>query len=186
MTHEDVLNILRRSAIELRELDIGLAVPRHSAQSLTSLQFQQLYVSRNKPVVLTDAIEHWPALQSWSAEYLLDRVGDVEITVAATPNGRADAVTEHDGGRVFALPYEQRMTVRTFLEGLRDSRMERVLYAQRQSDSLAEEFSALLPDIGSMPAVAEAFGCPPEALNLWIGDHRSVSSFHKDPYENLE
>lgn len=22
-------------------------------------------------------------------------------------------------------------------------------------------------------------------VNLWIGDHRAVSSFHRDPYENM-
>lgn len=32
----------------------------------------------------------------------------------------------------------------------------------------------------------EAFGVgPPDAVNLWIGDERSVSSMHKDHYENL-
>lgn len=25
----------------------------------------------------------------------------------------------------------------------------------------------------------DAFGCESEAVNLWIGDHRSVTSFHK-------
>ena len=32
----------------------------------------------------------------------------------------------------------------------------------------------------------EAFGTgPPDAINLWIGNERSVSSMHKDHYENL-
>ena len=59
--------------------------------------------------------------------------------------------------------------VRTLLQGLQET--GNVLYAQRQSNSLAEEFSQLLPDVGTMPAVAEAFACLPEALNLWIGEH---------------
>ena len=29
----------------------------------------------------------------------------------------------------------------------------------------------------------EAFGNDPEAVNLWIGDQRSVSAVHKDHYE---
>lgn len=32
---------------------------------------------------------------------------------------------------------------------------------------------------------SEALGCLPEAVNLWIGNHHSVTSFHKDHYENL-
>ena len=31
----------------------------------------------------------------------------------------------------------------------------------------------------------EAFGVAPDAVNLWMGDSRAVSSMHKDFYENL-
>jgi len=31
----------------------------------------------------------------------------------------------------------------------------------------------------------KAFGCPPEAVNLWVGGAGSVTSFHKDHYENM-
>ena len=37
------------------------------------------------------------------------------------------------------------------------------------------------PDVCALCAV----GAPPDAVNLWIGDNRAVSSVHKDPYENL-
>ena len=60
-----------------------------------------------------------------------------------------------------------RAQVRAFLEGLRDP--SHTLYAQRQNSSLSEEFSELLPDVGPLPAFAEAFGAPAEAVNIWIG-----------------
>jgi len=31
----------------------------------------------------------------------------------------------------------------------------------------------------------QVFGGHPDATNLWIGDERSVTSFHKDHYENI-
>jgi jumonji domain-containing protein 7 len=38
----------------------------------------------------------------------------------------------------------------------------------------------------SIAFAQEAFDTgPPDAINLWIGDERSVSSMHKDHYENL-
>ena len=61
------------------DLDVGKSVPRLNASDITPLQFQQQFVARNKPVVLTGAIEHWPALKLWSAEYLLNKIGDVEV-----------------------------------------------------------------------------------------------------------
>ena len=32
---------------------------------------------------------------------------------------------------------------------------------------------------------AQAFGNQPDAINLWIGDDRSISSTHRDPYDNI-
>jgi hypothetical protein len=45
----------------------------------------------------------------------------------------------------------------------------------------------LIRDIDSTITIAEdAFGSNSlEAINLWIGDERSVSSIHKDHYENI-
>ena len=119
--------------------------------------------------------------------------------MAATPDGRADAVRHCTpaGTEVFAQPAEQRMRLRDFLHTL--SRRHdpnpssnarkgsfNVLYAQKQSDSLSQEFAPLLPDTGAgLTWADEAFASAPDATNLWIGDESSVTSFHKDHYENM-
>jgi hypothetical protein len=53
--------------------------------------------------------------------------------------------------------------------------------SQHQNSSLTEEFPFLTSDLQpGLPAwVDEVFGGPPDAVNLWIGDERSVTSFHK-------
>lgn len=38
-------------------------------------------------------MSHWPAFTNWTDDYLCQLAGDTEVTVALTPNGRADAVT---------------------------------------------------------------------------------------------
>jgi jumonji domain-containing protein 7 len=44
----------------------------------------------------------------------------------------------------------------------------------------------LLEDVDAqLEFAAEAFGAAPDAVNLWIGDQRSETTFHKDHYENL-
>lgn len=41
-----------------------------------------------------------------------------------------------------------------------------------------------MEDVEPFVALAgEAFGNEPDAVNLWIGDDRSVSAVHKDHYE---
>lgn len=71
---------------------------------------------------------------------------------------------------------------------------EPAFYLQSQSSNLGSPSSPtpltpLLADLGSSiagPSFArEVFETQPDATNLWIGDQRSVTSLHKDPYENL-
>lgn len=40
-------------------------------------------------------------------------------------------------------------------------------------------------DSNGFALAREAFGNEPDAVNLWIGDERSVSSMHRDPYQNM-
>jgi 1,2-phenylacetyl-CoA epoxidase PaaB subunit len=52
-----------------------------------------------------------------------------------------------------------------------------VFYIQRQNSNLTEDFSELVPDVEKdIPWATEAFGCEPEAANIWIGDRRAVTS----------
>ena len=65
-----------------------------------------------------------------------------------------------------------------------------VFYYSKQNDCLRTELKHLydcnfFPE--SVPFAEQAFGpnCYLEAVNLWMGNERSVSSMHKDYYENI-
>jgi Cupin-like domain len=64
-----------------------------------------------------------------------------------------------------------------------------VLYYSRQNDCLRTELAELWEDLNlpsTFPWAERAFGTgPPDAVNLWIGNERAVSSMHKDHYQNL-
>ncbi|GIL73316.1 hypothetical protein Vretimale_4886 [Volvox reticuliferus] len=107
---------------------------------------------------------------------------------------------DHASGRLqqwFVTPHERRMTLREFFSLMRKTRAadkpgstvsttREVPYMQHQNSNLCEELGMLLDDIRpGMPWAEEVFGDPPEAINIWIGDERSATSFHKDHYENL-
>ena len=64
-----------------------------------------------------------------------------------------------------------------------------VYYLSAQNDSLRDEFQTLITS-GlaplNLPFGQQVFGKEPDAINLWIGDSRAVSSMHRDTtYENL-
>ncbi|RKP09052.1 cupin-like domain-containing protein [Thamnocephalis sphaerospora] len=61
-----------------------------------------------------------------------------------------------------------------------------VHYVQSQNGNLAGEFAPLAADVpASVDFATEALGKEPDAVNFWMGTGRSVTSLHKDPYENL-
>lgn len=75
----------------------------------------------------------------------------------------------------------------TFLARLSKRKIaEEVLYLQSQNDNLHGELDCLLDDATEdIDFASQVFKCKPDATNVWIGDERSVTSLHKDPYENL-
>ena len=109
----------------------------------------------------------------------------------------------------FALPHEESMSFTAFMQRVTKQQQQQelsnpaqqegpeplngstqrsnlILYLQQQNSNLTEHFPELLEDVeASIPWAAEALGMQPEAVNLWIGSSASLSSFHKDHYENL-
>ena len=55
-----------------------------------------------------------------------------------------------------------------------------------ENDNLRDEYSPLTPHLPPSPPFARiALARAPDALNLWIGNSRSVTAMHRDNYENL-
>jgi len=151
-----------------------------------SLEFLREFVSRSEPCIVVGAIEDWKAFERWNGrgDYLKSKLKSTKVSVNITPNGLGDAILDDDK---FVMPMEERMTFEDFMNELRsDDATRRIVYLSHQNDSFRTQFQALKDDIPESVCFAtEAFGCEPDAVNLWIGDERSVTSLHKDHYENM-
>ncbi|PWZ02512.1 Clavaminate synthase-like protein [Testicularia cyperi] len=93
--------------------------PRLDA-SPTAEQFAQI-IERHVPVLIHGCMQGRTALAQWrDSRYLIDRMGgkDNRVTVALTPNGRADDLVTHPetGKTVFALPCEDQMSFSELFE----------------------------------------------------------------------
>lgn len=134
---------LQNSADEMCDLYVPRAietVPKPQSDS-EILSFYRKYVSKNIPVKISGryqtlisvfttlpndvtsltqgCIDSWAANTKWKSDiYLLERLGDTEVTMTVTPNGLADSICKNPkprrpdpksyqyDGKVFALPYE--------------------------------------------------------------------------------
>ncbi|KAL7187883.1 hypothetical protein ACSBR1_037854 [Camellia fascicularis] len=180
---------------EVRDLSLGTTttgVERlHSPP--TPLQFLRHFVSPNKPCLISNATLHWPATSLWSSSdaHLLRSLSSATVSLHLTPTGRADSLSPHPSipsALCFASASISAMPFPLALQSIYSSDLDSnfVAYAQQQNDCFRSEYSALAEDCEShIPWATEALGCFPEAVNLWIGNHLSETSFHKDHYENL-
>nr|5NFO_A Chain A, JmjC domain-containing protein 7 [Homo sapiens]5NFO_B Chain B, JmjC domain-containing protein 7 [Homo sapiens] len=179
---EAVRSELREFPAAARELCVPLAVP-YLDKPPTPLHFYRDWVCPNRPCIIRNALQHWPALQKWSLPYFRATVGSTEVSVAVTPDGYADAVR----GDRFMMPAERRLPLSFVLDVL-EGRAQHpgVLYVQKQCSNLPSELPQLLPDLEShVPWASEALGKMPDAVNFWLGEAAAVTSLHKDHYENL-
>lgn len=113
-----------------------------------------------------------------------------------------------DGETVFAKPHEEEQDFEEFLDyvtaqekspsstgeiryaqtrtSLSTDQDATLLTPQTENDNLRDEYSPLTPHLPPSPPFARiALARDPDALNLWIGNSRSVTALHRDNYENL-
>ena len=117
---------------------------------------------------------------------------------------------EQDGLLLFVEPHERSEPFERFLDyvkvdsgsSLRGSKLRNVLYAQTrklvslalngvsslvvENDNLREEYKQLFSDVPKdIPFARIALEKEADAINMWIGNERSVTALHKDNYENI-
>ncbi|KAK4192894.1 JmjC domain-containing protein 7 [Podospora australis] len=158
------------------------------------LEFMR-YVAKNTPFVVRGAAANWQATRTWNVGFLKEVLGEETVNVAVTPAGNADAPTLHttpDGtsSLVFAKPHEEDQAFPTFIDYLTtqslSSSEREIRYAQTQNDNLRNEYLPLFSHVPpSIPFARIALDKQPDAINLWIGNDRSVTALHKDNYENI-
>ncbi|CAN6218131.1 unnamed protein product [Urochloa humidicola] len=176
--------------------DAAAAVPRADLPP-TPLAFLRDHVSPGRPLIVSAAAtRHWPASSLWpTASYLTDALRATAVSVHLTPNGRADALAPHphphrpsSSSKCFASAHVRRVDFPAAVGLIRgsDPSAGLVAYAQQQDDCLRGEYAAVAGDVDAhVPWASEALGCLPDAVNLWIGNAHSVTSFHKDHYDNI-
>jgi len=140
---------------------------------------------KNRPLVIKDLGEKWRARSKWNFDYFREVMGGETVEISVVPDGRADAVV---GGK-FQLPEDRKMRFGEFLDFITGKYKPEdggVYYLQKQNSCLTQDYPKLAVDMPSEVSFGSlAFGSGPDAVNLWIGGAASVSSLHRDPYENI-
>lgn len=184
------------SPITVQPIPSAVEFSKHVSRGYPCL-YQAYNVSQNRQGGIdmgTDPSLLDSAAFRWTKQDLLNLVpGDIEVAV--TPSGRADDIASVDGQEepVFLAPATINLSMGELLHRLGESSPNNsvhkdcsVYYLQSQNSNLTT--TSLTPMLKHLPEnfpFAQPILSDPEAINIWIGDSRSVTSTHRDPYENL-
>ncbi|KAJ6438698.1 phospholipase A2 protein family [Purpureocillium lavendulum] len=165
------------------------------------LEFMR-FVSRNVPFVIRDGASSWKASQKWDAAYLKSALQGETVNVAVTPHGNISAFSRNADSPTFspahqrlvlAKPHEESQPFDEFLDYVVRQETDPAFppdaetrYAQTQNDNFRDEYLSLFPDAQKdIPFARIALQKAPDAINLWIGNSKSVTATHKDNFENI-
>lgn len=149
------------------------------------------YVRKRIPFVVKGGAKDFDAYKLWMTnDSFKDRLRGSKVHVAVVPDGFADAIKRTSEGAVFALPYEEEMLFEEAIDIIaKQNILEQtdgpVYYVQSQNNNMSS-LPLLYRDVPKEIAWAsKCFDQKPDAVNIWVGSSKSVTSLHKDNYENV-
>lgn len=141
--------------------------------NLSGDAFYRWYYSCNRPVVLLEQMQNWPALYRWTPEYLAQHYGDEVVEVMA---GR-DSDPNYE---INCERHQTTMRLRQYVELVQSAGETNDFYMVANNHSLESgNMRGLLQDIALFDGILD----PPEnsaRIFLWFGPPGTVTPFHYD------
>lgn len=139
-------------------------------------QFFRDYHHRNLPVKLTGLVDHWPAMERWTLDYLADKIGDM--------------VVELQGQRLSGEDYEmvkdrhkRHVKFSEFIALLRQTENSNDFYITAYNDTVNKQALApLWEDVGDLSLLKSSGG---HDGFFWMGPKGTITPFHHDLTNNL-
>ncbi|WVF68961.1 hypothetical protein IAT40_003735 [Kwoniella sp. CBS 6097] len=159
-------------------------------------------ISRSHPAVIQgfSPLKSAAETYDWTQPAIHEDLGGEEkLTVAITDDGLADSVrTLPDGSTTFVKALDMKMTIPDLVSRLGPKgkgKEGEAYYLQSQDGNIyrseprpsgESELRMFQKYIKrDVEWMKEATGSEAEAVNLWIGDKKSTTSMHHDPFENI-
>ena len=151
--------------------DIPLDVDRRSG--LSQKEFLDQYYSQNQPVAMSDSCDRWPARSLWDSDYLVDKLGSVEVEVMAGRESDPNYEINSNDHR-FLMPFDE------YVAKIRTASRSNDTYLVANNQLLATEAALPLWDDFELD---ERYLAPDPKRNhafLWLGPAGTVTPLHHD------
>ncbi len=152
----------------------GLTIP--TVANIEPQRFFEEFYAANRPVVLTGLVDHWPALERWTLDYLDSKVGDALVELQADRGSAADyeqAKDRHKRGAQF----------RTVTSAMRKVESSNQFYITAYNDTNNKiALAKLWDDLGPVSILRASSG---RDGFFWMGPKGTLTPFHHDLTNNL-
>ncbi len=140
--------------------------------------FVKDYLSKNRPVILTDAMEDWPAYQKWNLDYFRQVHGN---SVVSIQDGR-DSDPHFERNQKF---HRSEIKFSKFLDRLESTESSNDIYMTAGNMSEHKDsFIKIFADCESLDIGDGYLAGPPDG-SLWIGSRGTITPLHFDMINNL-
>ncbi|EPG35503.1 hypothetical protein F907_02871 [Acinetobacter colistiniresistens] len=144
----------------------------------TFSEFIQDYYSRNLPVILTDAIQHWPALHKWSPQYFKQTVGTQEVEVQF--NREQDLLFERN-----STQHKTKMQMNDFVDLIEQSQHSNNFYMTANNAKASHtSLAALFQDIDHFHGYTDHTQVYDRSF-IWFGPKGTFTPLHHDLTNNV-
>lgn len=140
--------------------------------------FVEHYYSRNLPVLLTNAIDHWNALKKWSPQYFKQTVGHQEIEVQF--NREQDPLFERN-----SIQHKTKMSMNQFVELVEQNTHTNNFYMTANNAKASQSsLSELFKDISDFHNYTNHHQVLDRSF-IWFGPKGAFTPLHHDLTNNF-
>jgi hypothetical protein len=136
-------------------------------------EFLASYYSQNKPVVLTDVCDRWPAVKRWDENYLVEKLGDVQVEVMAGRDRDSDYELNADS-------HKTKMSFAEYVAWVRSTSNSNDRYLVANNGLLSKEEGAVLWDDFDLDPRYLKPDPSRQSAFLWYGPGGTVTPLHHD------
>lgn len=137
--------------------------------------FEDFYCS-NRPVKLTGLVDHWPALEKWSLDYLAEMLGDAPVEL----QGERESSSNYE---LYKLRHRRMLPMREVVAAIRRFDRTNEFYVTAFNDTTNKHSLApLWDDLGPVSILEPSGG---RDGFFWMGPKGTLTPLHHDLTNNL-